>query len=108
MSIVDGVCEELRRCAFSKLSAVHVRVGRLSGVDKQALLFSYTVACEDTPLQNSELIVEDVEVSIFCRACGQERPIESFPVLSCAHCGSLAERVVRGQELEITGLEGVP
>jgi hydrogenase nickel incorporation protein HypA/HybF len=105
LSIVDGALEELQRQAGAKATAVHLRVGRLSGVDKDALLFSYELACQETPLAHSRLMIEDVDVVILCPVCGSERPTRSFPALRCAECGALAERVIRGQELEITGME---
>ena len=105
LSIVDGVLEELERRSLSQASAVHVRVGRLSGVDRDALCFSYGVACEGTALAHSQLVVEDVDVAVFCADCEKECPIQSFPVFACAHCGALVKTVVRGNELEITGVE---
>jgi hydrogenase nickel incorporation protein HypA/HybF len=107
LSIVDGVLEELERYEDAQVEAVHLRLGRLSGVDKTALEFSYGIACEGTPLAASRLMVEDVDVTIFCGACGVERPTRSFPVLMCAECGAPGERIVRGQELEITAMEMV-
>ena len=104
LNIVDGALEEARRLGASAVRAVHLRLGRLSGVDKEALLFSFGVARADTPLQSSLLVIEDAEVVILCSKCG-EKPSRSLPVLACSECGALAQRVVRGQELEITGME---
>lgn len=105
VSIVDGALEELRARGAKGATAIHLRVGRLSGVDPDALLFSYDVAAEETALVNSRLVIERIEVSIFCRQCGAERPTRSFPALVCDACGTLADRVVHGDELEITGME---
>jgi len=105
LSIVDGIIDELQRRGESHASAVHVRVGRLSGVDKNALLFSYGIASQETALAESRLIIEDVEVKVFCPACGLDRSTGSFPILTCADCGALAERIVQGEELEITAIE---
>jgi hydrogenase nickel incorporation protein HypA/HybF len=105
LSIVDGALQELDRHQGAHARAIHLRLGRLSGVDRDALLFSYEVACRETPLADSRLIIEDVDVSILCPSCGGERPIRSFPLLLCAECGGAGERVVRGEELEITGME---
>ena len=107
LSIVDGALEELQRQGAAEATAVHLRVGRLSGVDKDALLFSYGVACQDTVLATSRLVIEDVDVVVFCPECGAERPTQSFPLLTCATCGAIAERVVHGDELEITAMEVV-
>ena len=107
LNIVDGVLEELERQGSGQVETVHVRVGRLSGVDKDALAFSYEVACEGTALEKSRLIIEDVDVAIFCPICGAERPTREFPFLTCAECGASAERIVHGKELEITAMEMV-
>ncbi len=105
LSIVDGVLEEIERRPGCHVEAVHLRVGRLAGVDKDALTFSYEVAREGTPLAESRLVIEDVEVSILCPQCRAERAAEAFPMLRCGNCGSPGERVTHGEELEITALE---
>jgi hydrogenase nickel incorporation protein HypA/HybF len=107
LSIVDGVLEELDRQKPGTVEVVHLRLGRLSGVDKDALSFSYSVACEGTALASSRLLIEEIEVAIFCPACRVERPTRSFPLLICAECGVAGERVLHGEELEITAMEMV-
>ncbi len=67
MGIVDAALDEARQRGV-QVSAVHLRLGALSGVVKDALLFCYEVACQDTPLAGSRLIVEDVPVVVFCSA----------------------------------------
>jgi hydrogenase nickel incorporation protein HypA/HybF len=105
LSIVDGALEELQRRGATEASAIHLRLGRLAGIDKEALQFSYGVACQETRLAGSRLVIEDVDVAIFCPVCNSERLTCSFPVVRCANCGALAERVVRGEELEIRAME---
>jgi hydrogenase nickel incorporation protein HypA/HybF len=61
LSIVDGVTEEAGQHGGGPVRAVHLRLGRLSGIVAEALLFSYEVACEGTALQGSELRIEEVE-----------------------------------------------
>jgi hydrogenase nickel incorporation protein HypA/HybF len=105
LSIVDGVLEEAERHGTAQVETVYLRVGRLSGIDKDALLFSYRIACEDTALVDSRLVIEDIDVVIQCPKCRAERPTQSFPFLLCAECGTAGERVVQGEELEISRLE---
>ncbi|MEO8378621.1 MAG: hydrogenase maturation nickel metallochaperone HypA [Acidobacteriota bacterium] len=62
LSIVEGVTEEAgQHGGVVVVKAVHLRLGRLSGVVGEALLFSYGLACEGTVLQGSELRIEEVE-----------------------------------------------
>jgi hydrogenase nickel incorporation protein HypA/HybF len=105
MSIVDGVLEEAARHGGARVETVYLRLGPLSGVDKEALRFSFQVASQETPLAQSQLLIEDVDVLIDCPACGAERRVKQLPVLTCAECGTLGTRVVQGEEMEITRLE---
>jgi len=84
---------------------VHLRLGALSGVVKDALLFSYEVACQDTALQGSQLVVEDVPVIVFCAQCQKERMLESVQLFACPDCGTPTMDVRKGKELEVFALE---
>ena len=105
MSIVDGAAEEAFRIGADKVSAVYLRLGLLSGVVPDALLFSYDLACEGTPLEGSRLEIEELEPTINCPRCGGERAVESIQSLRCAECGTLSFEVIKGRELTIVGLE---
>jgi hydrogenase nickel incorporation protein HypA/HybF len=104
MGIVDAALDEAQRRSI-QVSAVHLRLGALSGVVKDALLFSYEVASQDTPLQGSRLIVEDVPVAIFCPQCKQEQTIISAQSIACPQCGTPSMDIRHGKELEVFALE---
>lgn len=104
MSIVDLAQEEAEQRGV-RVTGVHVKVGALSGVVKDALLSSYDMVCFETPLKGSTLHVEDVPVVVFCPACRTERPIYSIQLFCCAECGAPASEIVRGKELEVVALE---
>jgi hydrogenase nickel incorporation protein HypA/HybF len=104
MGIVDAAVDESQRRGVH-VSAVHLRLGALSGVVKDALMFSYEVACQDTALQGSQLIVEDVPVIVFCPQCQQERKLASVQLFSCPECGLPTMDVRHGKELEVFALE---
>ncbi len=73
MSIVELAQEELERRG-GRINAVHLKLGALSGVVKEALLSSYEMACEDTPLQGSRLVFEEIPVVVFCSRCKDGEP----------------------------------
>ena len=87
------------------MCAVHLRLGPLSGVVKEALLFSYELACEGTPLEGSSLVIEEVPLQIYCAECGTETTPVSVQRLECSRCGGTAARVTRGDDLEVAALE---
>jgi hydrogenase nickel incorporation protein HypA/HybF len=105
LNIVEIASEEARRLGNVRLEAVHLRVGALSGVVKDALLFSWQMACEDTPAAGSRLEIEEVPVGIWCRTCQAERTPEDPLDFHCPVCGGLEIEVRAGRELEVAALE---
>lgn len=105
LSIVEGAEEELQRQGAARVCAVHLRLGPLSGVVKDALRFSYEVACQGTSLEGSRLEIEDVPVLVFCPACQAARSPVSIQRLQCATCQTVSDRVVQGGELELRAIE---
>lgn len=105
MSIVDGACEEASRHGAIRVESVHLRLGQLSGVVKEALLFSYDLATADTMLEGSRLEIEEVKAAIHCDDCGADRELESIQHFSCPVCQTPSSNVVRGRELTIVALE---
>lgn len=104
MGIVEAAADEAERRGV-KVNAVHLRLGALSGVVKDALLFSYEIACRDTPLAGSRLLVEDVPVAVFCSQCNQKRVLSSLQSFACPQCRTPTMNVVAGKELEVFALE---
>jgi hydrogenase nickel incorporation protein HypA/HybF len=105
LSIIEGVEEELARRQEGRAVAVYLRLGPLSGVVKDALLFSYDLACEGTRLEGSKLKIEESPIVLFCPRCAQERPAISLQHLSCAICDTPSADIRSGSELEVFALE---
>src|SRR5208282_6625375 len=99
MSIIELVQEESDKRGGAQVSAVHLKLGALSGVVKEALLGSFEMACEDTPLKGARLVVEEVPVLIFCQSCQTQRPVSSMQLFCCAECGAPSSEVVQGKEI---------
>ena len=105
LSMIELATEEAERRGGPRVHALHLKLGPLSGVVKEALLFSYEVACNGTLLEGSRLVIEDVPVVIYCWECQQERGLESIQRFCCPVCGALSADVVRGRELEFVAME---
>jgi hydrogenase nickel incorporation protein HypA/HybF len=105
MSIVEMAEEEAELRGNVKIEAVHLRLGLLSGVVKDALLSSYEMACETTVLAGSRLVIEEIPVEVFCGRCQAQRPVHSIQYFCCVDCGTPSAEVVRGKELEVFALE---
>ena len=105
VSLVEAAEEEAEKHGAAGVRAVHLRLGVLSGVAKEALLFSYELATEGTALAGSRLVIEDSPVVVFCPTCRERRPIHSLQSFCCATCDTPATDVLQGRELEVIALE---
>lgn len=105
VSMVDMAAEEAAKRGGVKVNAIHLKLGKLSGVVKDALLFSYDIACQGTSLEGSRLIIEDIPITVFCPRCERETPPIAINNLCCPKCETPTPEVVGGRELEVTALE---
>ena len=106
LSIIDIAGEELARQRNGCVDAIHLKLGPLSGVVKEALLSAWDLAREQSPpLASSRLVIEDVPVAVLCPQCNAERPVVSIQEMRCRECGTLCPRVVRGREMEVIAME---
>jgi hydrogenase nickel incorporation protein HypA/HybF len=105
LSILDLVAEEVERQGSVQVLAIHLNLGRLSGVVKEALLSAYELAREGTPFHGTQLIVEEVPVLVLCPSCHETRAVVSIQQLCCAECGTPSSEVVSGRDLQVVALE---
>lgn len=104
VSIVDIAREEGKRLGGEVL-AVHLRLGRLSGVVSEALLGSWEIACAGTPLAGARLEIEEVPVVVYCDHCRATRELAAGQWFICPACGESTPDLRQGRELEIVALE---
>ncbi len=105
LSILDIAGEEAERRGNVQVEAIHLKLGQLSGVVKEALLSAYQLACEQSAFEDCRLIIEDVPVVIYCSKCKAERPVRSVQWFCCSECDTPALEVISGRELQISALE---
>lgn len=105
LSILEVAEEEADRHGGATVEAIHIRMGPLAGVVKEALLSAYELAVEQTPFEHARLIIEEVPIAIYCAKCQAERTVHSVQWFCCAECDTPAAEVLRGRELELAALE---
>jgi len=104
-SVVESVQEAIRERKVERVEAVNLRVGALSGVMEDALLFSYEIATQGTQLEGSVLRIERVPVRVYCSRCEQESELASVQSFRCPRCQELTADIRGGRELEIKSIE---
>lgn len=106
ISILDVASEEAVRRGVD-VRAVHLKLGPLSGVVREALLSAFEMAREDSLMPQVRLVIQDVPVVVYCPNCQAERPAASPQEICCSVCRTPTPRVITGRELEVCALEVV-
>src|SRR5262245_36129222 len=86
VSLIEMASEEAERLGV-QVEALHLRLGALSGVVREALLFSFDLAAEGTAIAGARLEIEDVPVVVYCPACREERLLPGLQSFLCPVCG---------------------
>lgn len=105
LSLLEGVEAKAAEEGIERVAAVHVRIGALSGVAPDALLFSWDVVSAQTICANSRLQLEEIPLVIYCERCRGERMPRSGSGFLCPDCETVSPRVVRGREMQLVAME---
>ena len=104
ISLVDVACEKASGLGDVRVDVLHLRLGALSGVVRDALLFCFDAAAAGTPIAGARLEIQDVPLTVICPRCDAERELAGFPLV-CPVCQTPTPQVVRGKDLELHALE---
>jgi hydrogenase nickel incorporation protein HypA/HybF len=105
LSILELAEEEAERRGGLHVDAIHLKIGPLSGVVKEALLSAYELATEQTAFADCRLVVDEIPIVVHCSTCKTERHVRSMQCFCCDECGTPASQVVQGRELQVSALE---
>ncbi len=106
-ALVSGIMsiarEQLQVHQLQKLVAVRLKVGEFSGAIPDALRLAFEAMVADTEHHGARLEIEEIPGWAQCRFCQVEF---SYQVgMECPHCGGLAPKLVKGEELLIESIE---
>lgn len=103
-SIVEAVEEHARQHGGANVTAVTLRIGRLSCVHQDALRYSFELVTAGTALAGATLAVIEVPVRIWCPGCRAEQELPGIQRFACPTCGHLSGDIRAGRELEIESI----
>ncbi|WP_034091550.1 hydrogenase maturation nickel metallochaperone HypA/HybF [Streptacidiphilus albus] len=103
-AVVDQVAEAARAAGATTVTSVRLLVGELAGVVPDSLAFCFELACAGTVLAGAELVPVPVPGRARCGPCAREWAVGMPPDLCCPLCGTAADELVSGRELQIAGV----
>ena len=108
MSLCQGVLQVIedhaRRGGFHKVKTVRLEIGELSGVEIDAMRFSFDAVMRDTIADAARLEIIALEGAAWCLPCEKSvRVRRRFD--DCPDCGGYQLQITGGDEMRIKELE---
>jgi len=104
------MAEELMRIARDnqarKITHIKLKIGKMSGIVTDSLIFAFDAIKSDYPLLSSALIsIEEVPLVFKCSQCGENFEEDNLSFSSCPECKSYSLKLVSGEEQHIENVE---
>jgi len=103
-SLIEEAEKVLAAEKAQRATCLTIGIGKLSGIERDAFEFVFPMAAEGTRLENAEVTLLEIPVSIRCRECDKESNPE-FPRCICLFCNSDDVELTGGRELTIQTME---
>jgi hydrogenase nickel incorporation protein HypA/HybF len=101
---VQMAVDAARSAGASRVLALRLRVGELSGAAPDALRFAFDVVCWETAASGATLEIESVPAAYWCQDCRAEFERADFGI-ECPRCHMPNGELRRGRELELASVE---
>jgi hydrogenase nickel incorporation protein HypA/HybF len=98
------VVQAAKQHKFKRVKRVVLEIGRLSGVQAEAMRFCFDVVMEHTPAAGAALEIEELPGIAWCGTCAKGVEITSR-VEPCPHCHGMPGKILQGTEMRVKGLE---
>lgn len=96
--------EQARLAGATKVHAVRLRIGALSGVVPEALQFAFEALAPGTTAEDARLDLEFVPARFWCGACQTEFQADTM-FAECPGCSNPSGVLRTGRELELASME---
>lgn len=108
MSLMAGMLEIIEeraeRDGFTRVVRVVLEIGRLSGVEPEAMRFAFDVGTRGSVAEAAELDIQETPCLARCPDCRADSPLEAF-YDPCPACGGYPMEVLQGREMRIVALD---
>ncbi|NPA68371.1 MAG: hydrogenase maturation nickel metallochaperone HypA [Chlorobi bacterium] len=103
LGIVEIAEKEVLKAGASKVELIELEIGKLSGVEIEALNFAWPQATEGSVLETAEKKIYVIKGVAECLDCNIKFDIENI-YDSCPKCNGYLKNIIQGKELRVKAL----
>ena len=103
-SMAELALKEARQRGAEAITAIHLRIGSLAGVEPEALRFAARVVLRGGLADGARFTIQLVPARAWCAPCGALFALEAGLGL-CPRCDAASADLRQGRELELASLE---
>ena len=83
---------------------IEMDIGKLSGIDFEALEFAMQNTQKNESLEDVKLIINKIPAKARCKSCNYEFEIEDF-YTACPLCGKFNHDIFQGKEIKVKAIK---
>lgn len=109
-AIIKTTLEAAEKNQAEKIIEVTIEIGKLTMLNPEQLRFLLDVLVEDTLLQGSEIIIEEIPVEIECKSCDYKGSTDMddsdhyLLIVKCPECGERDLVITAGRECNVKNI----
>ena len=104
MNLVSLACRAAEENGASHIKKLTVDVGEMTGILPKYLFHYFPEASKGTLCEGSELIVNEVPITIECAQCGKDYHPDIANDRSCPFCRGTIGKIKSGRELMVSDI----
>ncbi len=110
VAIAMGMVDELLRIGrennAKRITAVSLKIGKMSGIVTDSLKFAFdAVKLEHPALLTAEVTINEVLLIYECNDCDKSFEADNFHFSACPECDSYNLKLISGEEQDIENIE---
>lgn len=103
---LDVVSKAAAANGVTQIDEITLTIGKLRMALPEALQKTFTLLADEPPFTGARLIIEEPDIRIQCRLCGEESILDITDEGKCQFCGSRNVKLLSGNELRIRRFTG--
>lgn len=103
-SILNIVNTEQKRCGFSEVLEIRLKIGEISGVIPECMEEFFPLAAKGTAAENAKLSIDVIPAEFRCCECAWQGRIGKYSIC-CPDCGCERLKMVSGREFYVEDMK---